>query len=95
MSTTRHVILNHIDTPLKILFWTKGDLLLFLGPFFGGMIIDELFAGIVLSLLNMWVAAKYKRRFGKGKLEAVMYWYLPHNRSLKTTPPSFIREYLG
>ena len=95
MSTTRHVVLNHIDTPLKILFWTKGDLLLVVGPFFAGMFIDEILPGIVISLLNAWVSSKYNRRFGKGKLQAVMYWFLPRNTSLKTTPPSCIREYLG
>ena len=26
MSSREHVILNHVDSPLKILFWTKGEI---------------------------------------------------------------------
>ena len=31
-----YAILSHLDNPTKFLFWTKGELLLILGPFFFG-----------------------------------------------------------
>ena len=41
MSIKNHIILNHIDEPIKILFWTKGELCLFFLPFMWGVLSDE------------------------------------------------------
>ena len=95
MSVNRHIILNHVDSPLKILFWTKGDLSLLAIPFSFGVIIDEFVMGILITCLSGWVSSVYKKKFGKGKIQTVMYWYLPANKKLFGFPPSFIREYLG
>jgi type IV conjugative transfer system protein TraL len=95
MSSREHVILNHVDSPLKILFWTKGEISLFLGPFFIGMFLDEFIFGVFVSILNAWVVSQYKKRFGRGQLQAVLYWYLPQIKSLSAIPPSYVREYLG
>ena len=95
MSLTRHVILNHVDTPLKILFWTIHELLMLIIPFFIGLIIDQLTMGIFLSLFCFWGSRKFHRYFGKGQFQAVKYWYLPPERRFKSLPPSFIREYIG
>ncbi len=95
MSYDLHVILNSVDSPLRILFWTKGQILLFLAPFFIGMLMDYFFIGCCISTLNAWVCKHYKRRFGKGQLQAVLYWYFPSPPKLKTLPPSYIHEYLG
>ncbi len=95
MSYDRHVILNSVDSPLRILFWTKGQILLFIVPFFAGMLTDYLLIGCCISVFNAWVCKQYKRRFGKGQLQAVLYWYFPATGKLKILPPSYIRHYLG
>lgn len=95
MSTHQNDILNYVDTPLRILFWTKGEILLFILPFFIGMMLDAFFFGVGVGLLNSWIVSKYKKRFGKGQLKAVQYWYLPVIKNLKCLPISYIREYLG
>jgi type IV conjugative transfer system protein TraL len=95
MSYDRHVILNSVDSPLRILFWTKGQILLFIVPFFGGMLMDYLLVGCSLSVLNAWVCKQYKRRFGKGQYQAVLYWYFPPSSKLKAFPPSYIDTYLS
>lgn len=95
MSMNRHVILSFVDTPLKYLFWTKGEIALFLGPLFLGMILNQVTLGIIISALNAWGSRKYKRQFGRGKLEAVKYWYFPSSRIFKGIPASHIREYIG
>ena len=94
MSSVNRYILSEIDSPVKILFWTKGELGLFLGPFFLGVFIDEFICGVMISFLNIFMVKEYKKRFGKGQLQAVLYWYLPLTKKLKSLPPSFIREYL-
>jgi type IV conjugative transfer system protein TraL len=94
MSKARHVILSHLDSPVKVLFWTKGELMLILGPFFVGVCLDLFALGIVFSGINYWAINQYKKRFGKGQLQAVMYWYLPSTKKLKGLPVSYIREFL-
>lgn len=95
MSLTRHVILNHVDTPLKILFWTVPELLMLITPSFIGLIIDQLTLGLLSSVIYVWGSKKYQRHFGKGQFQAVKYWFFPRDRRFKTLPPSFIREYMG
>ena len=94
-NAVRHVILNYLDSAVKILFWTKGELLLILGPFFFGIFFDAFALGIVTSAINFYGIRTYQKRFGKGLLEAAMYWYLPPFNKLKCFPPSYIREYTG
>ncbi len=95
MSMEKHVILNTVDTPLKILFWTAPELLMWVCPPFLGLICDQLTLGIVGSVLYGFGAKYYQVHFGKGQFQAVRYWFLPPNRRFKTLPFSYIREYLG
>ena len=95
MSRKNHLILNHVDTPLRILFWTKGELLLFLAPSVAGLIFEQLIGGILVSGINMYVCRQYKKKFGKGQLSAVLYWYFPRSNRNKGFPLSYVRNYLG
>ncbi len=97
MSTlTRHVILNHVDTPLKFLLWTKGEIALFLLPAFLGLSFNQFIMGLVVSFLNYRLFKIYKEKFGKDQFQAVCYWFLPHTpKKLPAIPPSYIREYIG
>jgi type IV conjugative transfer system protein TraL len=94
MSLKSHIILNHVDTPLRILFWSKGELLAFLCPLVGGLLFEEMLAGFAITALNLWFRRQYKKRFGKGQLQAVLYWYLLSPRKLAAIPPSYIRLYV-
>jgi type IV conjugative transfer system protein TraL len=95
MSKESHLILNFLDSPLKILFWTKGEVVLTLGPFILGIVLDAFSFGIICSLVSVFTIRFFKVRFGKGQLQAVMYWYLPPSSKLKYLPSSYIKEYLG
>ena len=59
-----HVILSYLDSPLKILFWTKGEILMVLGPFFVSVFLDAFLFGITASFINVIVIKNYKKRFG-------------------------------
>jgi hypothetical protein len=63
-------------------------------PFFTGVITDEFSAGVVFTGLSYWCIQQYKKRFGKGQLQAVMYWFFPKNKQISSLPPSYLREYL-
>jgi len=91
----RHVILNYVDTPLKILFWTVPEILLLVVPLLIGLMINQLILAIIISLVNCWANKKYQQHFGKGQFQAVSYWFFPQDMRFKILAPSFIREYQG
>jgi type IV conjugative transfer system protein TraL len=93
-SSSEHVILSNLDQPVRFIFWTKGELLLILGPFLFGLFTDQFILGTVFALISFSGIRFYKKRFGKGKLEAVRYWYLPRTRQLKAFPPTYLRRFL-
>ncbi|MBY0281467.1 MAG: type IV conjugative transfer system protein TraL [Alphaproteobacteria bacterium] len=96
MSLQQHVILNHVDTPVRFLFWTKEEALLILAPFMLGSTLDFILLGFITSLSNFYLIHLYKRYFGKGQLQAVRYWFFPVNPNrLSSFPPSYIREFIG
>lgn len=88
-----YAILSHLDNPTKFLFWTKGELLLILGPFFLGIFLDALVLGSAAGVINFKGIRVYQKRFGKGLLQAVRYWYLPALKKLQGFYDSSIREY--
>ena len=93
---TRHVILNHVDSPLKILVWTTGELGLFLMPLFFGLFFNQLILGVLVSFTNYRLFKIYRDRFGKDQFQAVCYWFLPHSQKrYPAVPPSYIRHYIG
>lgn len=95
-SMTRHVILNSIDAPLKILIWTKGELGAFILPALMGILFRHMLIGAVLSFVNYRLYKLYQERFGKDQLGAVCYWFLPPmSKRFPAIPPSFIRHYKG
>ena len=91
----RHIILNYLDTPLKILFWTVPEILMLVVPCFIGLIIDQAILGLMISIFSFWLTKKYQQHFDKDQFQAVQYWFLPPNRRFKSLPPSFAREYIG
>jgi type IV conjugative transfer system protein TraL len=93
---TRHVILNHVDSPLKILVWTTGELTLFLMPLFLGLFFSQLALGALVSFVNYRLFKIYRERFGKDQFQAVCYWCLPPSpKRYPAIPASYIREYIG
>lgn len=97
MSTlSRHVILNTVDAPLKILIWTKGEIGMFLLPAILGLMFRQTVVGLMVSVLNYRLYKVYQARFGKDQFLAVCYWFLPLARKkFPAAPPSYVREYIG
>lgn len=95
-SLEEHLILHHLDEPLRILYWTVDEALFLIGAPYVGMAVDQIILGFVVAFIGFYTLRKLKQRFGDGSLKHAMYWYLPPNRSkLKITPASYIREYIG
>ena len=92
----QHLILHHLDDPLRILYWTLDEASVMILPVFGGLALEKPLLGIIFAGLCFWGLRHIKKRFGLSTLKHALYWYLPHNkRKLPHTPPSCIREYIG
>lgn len=94
MSHRKHVILNHLDKPLMVLFWPLSHIFMVIGPTVCLMVFGQLFEALLMFVGLCFFIRFYKRRFGRDSLVGVTYWYLPQS-TLKATPPSFIREFVG
>lgn len=92
----KHLLLHHLDDPLRILKWTLDEAGIILLPPFLSLLIESPLLGFVVSGGGYWALRQIKKRFGLGTLKHALYWYFPHNsRRFKKIPPSHIREYLA
>ena len=91
-----HVILSHIDAPARILIWPANQVLVCSLPFAFGMITEHVFVGIGLSVVTAFLFKIFQKRFGKGKIRSMLYWYLPTSSKLvkQGIPPSYVRFWL-
>ncbi|MDR1235390.1 MAG: type IV conjugative transfer system protein TraL [Holosporaceae bacterium] len=91
-----HVILSHIDAPARILIWPANQVLVCAMPFALGMITEHVFGGVVLSVVTAFLFKLIQKRFGKGKIRSMLYWYLPTSLKLvkRGVPPSYVRFWI-
>lgn len=88
-----HVILSHIDSPARILFWPVEEFAICVVPLCLGMVLDYLTVGGIMSVIVMIGFRVFNKRFGKKRFQAITYWYLPTSRRLKSLriSPSHVR----
>ena len=92
----RHIILHHLDDPLRIFWWTIPEAMIVLLPPIIGIGINQFVLGCAVSGLGYWGLKRLKKQVGLMALKHALYWHLPHSkRTAPSSPPSYIREYLG
>lgn len=92
----QHIILHHLDDPLRFLHWTLDEAASITGPIFFGFGVDSPTYGLIAAGLCYWSLKTLKKRCGLESLKHAVYWYLPKNQTkLPHTPPSYIREFVG
>jgi type IV conjugative transfer system protein TraL len=91
-----HIILSHIDKPMRILFWPANQFFACTVPLAVGMAMDHLAIGGILFLLITMGFRMFNKRFGRGKFRSIMYWYFPTpSRITKMgVPPSHVRYWV-
>ena len=92
-SGNNHVILNHIDAPTRILFWSATEFTCCFVPLIFGLFIGQIGLGLGLSILSIVCFKSFQNRFGRGKLAAILYWYFP-SFSKHRIPPSHVRLFI-
>lgn len=91
-----HVILSHIDTPIRILFWPASHVAICTIPIGIGMVVDNLMIGFCMSFVTVYCLKKINKIFGRGRLRSILYWHLPTSKNLiaKGLPPSYVRYWI-
>jgi type IV conjugative transfer system protein TraL len=95
---SQHFIYRTLDNSSRILFWTTGEVLFMLTPFFIGISCGSLLISCLGILLKPFYT-KLKKKFPNGLLIHKLYWILPTSAfgkvtSLKSLPPSHYREFI-
>jgi type IV conjugative transfer system protein TraL len=95
-SINSHVILSHIDTPARILFWPASHFFVCTVPLGVGMATDHLVIGLFMAFLCVSFFQQFNKRFGKGRFRSIIYWYLPTSSKIVKmgVPPSYVRYFV-
>ena len=89
-------LLNHLDKPIRIFFFTVDELLVALGPLFAGLFLGWAKAGLLTSVLGYFGLTQLKKNFAGSSFLEANYWYLPTSpKSWHLPVPSYIREYVA
>ena len=94
-SCTKHIILNHLDAPTRIFVFKKSEILGYLGLPVAGMLLDHFLLGLMMSILFGIANRFYKKKFGRGRFESLIYWFLPRSTLNQRFPPSCVRSWRG
>jgi type IV conjugative transfer system protein TraL len=92
----QHVVLKHLDNPIRILSFSVSDLIAYLAPFFVGSFFDSMFIIPLGGLLIVFVSKRLLRRLPKFCLIRFWYWNLPTksvNRMFKSSFPDSNKRY--
>lgn len=91
-----HVLLNHLDQPVRFLYFTLDEAFALLGSFLLGGIINRLLCGLIFGIVAAIALNKIKKINQDCNITQMFYWYLPTSRSAyRLYIPSHIREFLG
>ena len=94
MERTNHYILNYLDEPTKIIFFTPAEIAAMCFCFFGGIFLDHFVVGVVLAFLSVLAIRKVRARFRVTSAHQLIYWFFPHSETLmRCKVPSHIREF--
>ena len=83
-----------LDAPPKAFYWEMDEFMAMVAPIGIGLIMGWFFIGAVLGLLAAYAIGKFKAGRGAYYMLHVLYWYIGMGK-LKSTPPSYLREFVG
>jgi hypothetical protein len=92
---TKHAILHYLDEPVRFLYWTKGEMGFYFGVPFMGMLLDQEWLGLALTVIGGLVHRTFKKRFGTLNIPVLRYWYLPPDTRFPLLPASYIKRFVG
>ncbi|MCK4934345.1 MAG: type IV conjugative transfer system protein TraL [Simkaniaceae bacterium] len=95
MSCDQHIILKHLDNPVRILSFSLQDIVIYALPLFIGALTDNMLSVPIVGFLLIFLAKRVLKKLPKFYLIRFFYWHLPtkqYNKLFKTNlPPSHKR----
>jgi len=92
----KYAIPQHLDEPARVMLWTVDEVIIFTIPFMLFLfVVDAPLTGLVVSATLAFMLRKIKGDSGYQYFYQMIYWYLPFGLTLKATPPSHVRTYIG
>ena len=96
MEKEHHYLLNYLDQPARLLFFTVDEFLILLAPLMMGFWFMWALTGLAFSAGGYVALRLVKKRLGGGQVREGLYWHLPTSRrQMKLWIPSCVREFTG
>jgi conjugal transfer pilus assembly protein TraL len=91
-----YYLLNHLDDPMRFLFFTMDEFVVLAGPLLIGMLVNQMLSGALISLV-LYKILKFIKNVAKGVgLRQLAYWFLPiKEKTFKIYVPAYCREFQG
>lgn len=94
MEYSKHAILQHINNPMKILFWEVDEAMSFFIPFVLLCLNSNTGIGFIIGAMAFFIFRKIKGNFSS-TMSQVMYWYLPSvKKNYQCHVKSYVMEWL-
>lgn len=99
MEDNKYKMVEYLDEPERILFFTVDEFLGLMIPIAIGLKTHHMLFGLLGGILLLYLLNKLKVKRGNDGdsfIQRIMYWYFPSRISkLKYIPPSFLRSFMG
>ena len=83
-----------LDSPPKAFYWDIDEFMAMVAPVGIGLILGWFVVGAAMGLVGSYSVAKLKAGRGAYYMLHALYWNFGLIRQ-RSTPPSYIREYIG
>lgn len=93
MHEEHYRLLQYLDKPLRLAFWTLDEAFCIFVPLLSGIFFDEYLLGIVSALSFYTLLWQVKRAMKKSDMKTWLYWYLPTSTiKIKKAYPYFYKN---
>ena len=91
-----YYLLNHLDEPVRFLFFTFSEFIVLLIPFMFGLFMDRMMFGLITGIVLYQLLRLIGKSFGGATLRQIAYWFLPTAKNMmQLNIPTCIRELQG
>jgi conjugal transfer pilus assembly protein TraL len=96
MSIPQYRLVNLLDEPERILFFTVEEFLMLIVPIAMGLKFHHSGYGLFLGICGLYSIHKFKKRDGEAFFQYWVYWNLPlWFGRFKKIPPAYFRTLVG
>jgi type IV conjugative transfer system protein TraL len=92
----KYKIVEYLDEPERVLFFTTSEFLSLMLPLAFGLGTHHPGIGLLFGVLAWFLMNRFKANDGDSFLQKLLYWYFPVKLGkLKHIPSSHLRDFIG